>query len=123
MDKQDIDLWIQGYIRAWTSNDPEEIGDLFAENGSYRPGPFDEPWQGRDAIVRNWLNRRDEPDQWSFEYEVLTFDPPVGVVQGWTTYHNYSPPRHYGNLWIVKVNGEGRCTEFWEYWMKRGSES
>ena len=38
-------------------------------------------------------------------------------MQGETVYRN--PPRTYTNLWVIRLDAEGRCTEFTEWWMQR----
>jgi hypothetical protein len=42
-------------------------------------------------------------------------------VQGWTQY--LDPPRAYNNLWVIKLDTEGRCTEFTEWWMQQVDRS
>ena len=29
-----------------------------------------------------------------------------------------TPPHTYSNLWVVRLDAEGRCTEFTEWWMR-----
>jgi hypothetical protein len=38
------------------------------------------------------------------------------VVQGETVYHSLH--RTYSNLWVIRLDQEGRCTEFTEWWMQ-----
>ena len=61
MEAAGVAAWVERYVRAWNSNDPDEIGGLFTQAAEYRHTPFAEPWQGRDEIVRQWLARRDAP--------------------------------------------------------------
>jgi uncharacterized protein (TIGR02246 family) len=117
MDINDYKEWIEGYIRAWNSNDPDEIGSLFAEDGRYFTGPFEEPWEGRQGIVEGWLKNQDEPGTFKFRYEIQAFSGNTGAMQGWTTYLN--PLKEYSNLWVMKFNQQGECYEFTEWWKKR----
>ena len=116
--KAEVEAWVEGYIQAWKSNDPEEIGRLFAADGAYYTGPFDAPWQGREAIVAGWLEAQDEPGTWRFEYEVVAADGPQGVMRGVTSYTE-DPPKTYGNLWLISLDDRGQCTRFVEYWVKK----
>src|SRR5437660_11840201 len=52
-----VEAWMLGYVRAWTSNAPDEIGDLFTDDAEYYTAPGRKPWSGREAIVREWLGR------------------------------------------------------------------
>ena len=117
MDKRTVETWVERYLRAWSTNDPQDIGQLFAEEALYYTGPFDEPWRGQEGIVQGWLDRKDEPGTWSFRYQVLVAADSVGVVRGWAQYHN--PDREYSNIWAIHFDEQGRCTEFTEWWMQR----
>lgn len=116
MESNDVKAWMKGYIKAWQSNDPEDIGRLFASDGRYYTAPYREPWSGRDGIISGWLDHKDEPGEYEFRYEILGLSGNKGFVRGWTTYHN--PPAKYSNLWTIQLNDKGECEEFIEWWMK-----
>jgi len=116
METSDVAGWVEAYVRAWESNDPDDIGGLFAEDARYLTAPWREPWSGREAIVRSWLGRKDDPGQWSFRSEPLAVAGDLGVVQGETTYRS-DPPVVYSNLWLIRLDAQRRCTEFTEWWM------
>ena len=69
--------WMEGYDRAWSSNDPAAIAALFTDDARYSTSPTEPPWAGSDAIVGNWLERRDEPADWTFRW-------PEGRCSGFT---------------------------------------
>lgn len=106
--------WVLRYVQAWTSNDPEDIGGLFAENARYFAEPYERPWEGRLAIVAGWLRHRDEPGTWRFRFEVLAVADDTGFVKGWTDYQD-SPD--YVNLWVIRLDESGACTEFTDWYM------
>ena len=110
-----VDAWIDDYVRAWSSNDPADIRALFAQDAAYYTEPHSQPWRGRDEIVRQWLDRKDEPGQTEFRWHPLAVTPEVAIIQGETVYH--TPPHTYSNLWVIRLDAEGRCTEFTEWWM------
>jgi uncharacterized protein (TIGR02246 family) len=115
MGSDDVRRWVEGYIRAWESNDPVDIGSLFTDDARYFPEPYREPWQGREAIVAGWLDIKDEPGTYSFRHEILAVAGDAGFVRGWTNYTD--PPKDYHNLWVIRLTPDGRCTEFTEWWM------
>ncbi len=117
MDRSEVEKWVEGYIRAWNSNDPAEIGELFHVDGIYHTGPFDAPWEGREGIVKGWLERKDEPGSFEFEYQVLAVEGNLGILEGLTRYKD--PPLIYSNIWTIRLDGEGRCVEFKEWWMEK----
>jgi uncharacterized protein (TIGR02246 family) len=108
--------WVDAYVGAWRSNDPAAIGALFSRDAAYYTEPYSPAWQGRDEIVRRWLDRKDAPGQVEFRWHAIAMNPDVAVVQGETVYR--TPPRTYSNLWVIRLDAEGRCTEFTEWWMQ-----
>jgi uncharacterized protein (TIGR02246 family) len=115
IDAERLSAWMDAYLTAWGSNDPGDIATLFAEDATYRTEPHAEPWRGRDAIVRRWLDRKDRPGGYTFRWELVATDGDLAVVQGETTY----PGRVYDNLWLVRLDEHGACTAFTEWWMER----
>ncbi len=116
MQARDLDRWVEGYRRAWESNDPDDIRALFTETARYFTAPFRDPWEGHNGIIEGWLERKDHPGEWAFRHEVLATCDDFGFVRGWTDY-----PRErerYSNLWVIRLDAHGRCTEFTEWWMK-----
>jgi ketosteroid isomerase-like protein len=120
-DRDQLDAWIQAYVRAWNSNDPRDIGALFTETANYFPEPFAKPWHGQEEIVARWLGRKDEPGETEFQWEALAVTPDVAIVQGTTVYR--SPPWTYSNLWVIRLADDGRCAEFTEWWMQHPENS
>jgi ketosteroid isomerase-like protein len=112
---------MDAYRRAWTYNDPADIRSLFAEDAVYRTEPYATPWRGRHAIVDFWLERKDEPGDTEFTWHPLAVTDDVAIVVGETRYR--TPPRTFSNLWVIRLDPEGRCTEFTEWWMERPSSA
>jgi ketosteroid isomerase-like protein len=108
--------WVAGYVAAWESNDPDQIGALFSDDAVYLTAPDADPWRGRDAIVAGWLEHLDEPDTWAFDWRVVHEDEGFVVVQGRT---EYRADKDYLNLWIIRLDADGRATEFTEWYMPR----
>ena len=106
--------WINAYVRAWNTNDPEDVGRLFAEDAVYTTEPYHPPWRGRARIIAGWLEHKDEPGETSFDWEPLSITDEVAVISGTTRY----PESTYSNLWVIKLDADGRCREFSEWWME-----
>jgi ketosteroid isomerase-like protein len=117
MDAAAVERWVEGYIRAWRSNDRDDIGGLFTDDAAYFTAPHREPWRGRRGIVDGWLDRKDEPGDWAFRYEIVAICDDLAFVQGRTDYEGQDPPA-YANLWVIRLTEEGRCSEFTEWWME-----
>jgi ketosteroid isomerase-like protein len=116
--------WIDRYERAWRSNDAADAADLFTEDAVYRWHPWEslaEAAQGRDAIVKAWLDDPDDPAGWTLECEPLAVDGSLGVARCVTRYvatAEQPAARTYYNLWLVDLADDGRCRDFVEYFME-----
>ena len=116
VDRGDARRWVERYVEAWASNDADDIRALFTEDATYLTAPYREPWRGWDAIVEGWLDRKDEPGTCSFRSEVLGTDEDLAFVRGWTVYDDEEYPT--SNLWVIRLAGDGRASEFVEWWME-----
>jgi uncharacterized protein (TIGR02246 family) len=108
--------WMSDYVKAWNSNDPDDIAALFTEDAEYYTEPYTAPWQGRETIVREWLENKDEPGDTQFMWQPMVVTDELVIVQGRTIYR--SPPRTYSNLWVIRFDAMGHCREFTEWWME-----
>ena len=121
MTHDDVQLWLDRYVAAWTTYDPAAIGDLFAEDSTYRYHPWDdEPVTGREAIVANWLENRDEPGTWDAHYDAWAVERDRATAIGESRYRNPDGSFRtlYHNLWALRFDDHGRCVDFVEYFME-----
>jgi uncharacterized protein (TIGR02246 family) len=124
MDDAAVAAWLERYVAAWRSYDPEAIGDLFTEDAVYRWHPYDEGEEavhGRDAIVAAWMGDRDEPGSWSAQYRPWAVEGDRAAAVGVSTY--FEPDgktvnRVYHNVFLMRFDGDGRCAEFTELFMR-----
>ena len=116
-DRDALRRWTEGYVKAWGTNDPSDIRALFTPDARYFPEPHAAPWTGRDEILREWLERKDEPGEYTFRWEILAVDGGMGFVRGWTTYPG-PPPKEYGNLWVISLDDDGRAREYVEWYVR-----
>ena len=123
MDTTEIDLWLSAYLKAWSTDAPDDIRALFEPDARYRTAPFREPYVGYVAIVPWWVGQHDSAVPWSFEYEVVAREGQLYVVKGVTTYPEVpgsdEAAEVFDNIWLVTLSESGRAGEFVEYWMLR----
>jgi ketosteroid isomerase-like protein len=116
-----VQQWLDRYVDAWRTYDPDEIGDLFAENATYKYHPYDpEAVIGREAIVADWREDQDEPGSWTAHYEPYAVDGDRAVAIGESRYTNADGSLRdlYFNLWTLRFDDDGRCVDFVEYFME-----
>jgi ketosteroid isomerase-like protein len=121
MHRDDVSGWLDRYVAAWESGDRTEIEALFTEDARYRYHPYDEPVVGRAAIADSWLEEPDEPGSWAASYECVAADGDAAVAVGTSTYIGEGVDRVYDNVFVLRFDGDGRCSDFTEWFMKRPS--
>lgn len=130
MDHESAQGWLDRYVAAWLTYDPGDIAGLFSEDVAYRYHPSDEPTVGRDAVVASWLGEsasdeassRDAPGTYEAHYTPVAVDGDTVVATGTSRYRDAPGGpvvRTYDNCFVMRFDGEGRCREFTEYYVRR----
>ena len=122
MDEQSFQRWLDAYVEAWRSYDRDAIGELFSDDAEYRWHPWDEPTRGREAIVSGWLEEPDAPGSWAAEYRpwLVSGDDAVAVgVSRYFAADGTTVEREYHNVFLCRFDGDGRCREFTELFLRR----
>jgi ketosteroid isomerase-like protein len=130
MDPVQVEAWLRAYVEAWKSYDREAIGALFSDDVQYRYHPYDNPVEGRRAVVESWLgegehegaSERDEEGTYDAAYRPMAVDGDVAVATGSSTY--LTEPggpveKVYDNCFVMRFDAAGRCREFTEWFVKR----
>jgi len=130
VNKADVDRWLRAYVEAWKSYDREQISALFGEDAKYRYHPYDDPVEGREAVVHAWLGQgadagvsnRDQPGTYDAYYHAIAVDRDVAVATGTTTYLA-SPggpvEKVFDNCFVLRFDSDDRCVEFTEWYVRR----
>lgn len=130
MDRDDAQNWLDRYIAAWLSYDPDQIAALFSEDIAYRYHPYDQAVQGREAVVASWLGEdesadassRDAPGTYEADYHPVAVDGDTVVAVGTSRYRDVPDGpvvRSYENCFVMQFDRHGRCREFTEYYLRR----
>jgi hypothetical protein len=121
MRREDVSRWLERYVAGWKSGDRVEIEALFSPEARYRYHPYDEPLVGRAAIADSWLEDPDTPGSFDAGYECFAADGDTAVAIGRSTYvgTDGEVDRVYDNVFVLRFDAEGRCSDFTEWYMKR----
>ena len=113
--------WLDAYVEAWRSYDRAAIEALFAVDVRYAYHPYDEPLVGQAAIADSWLDDPDEPGTFDASYECFAADGNAAVAIGTSTYFNADGDvdRVYDNVFVLRFETGGRCSDFTEWYAKR----
>ena len=121
IDNQHVTQWLQNYVSAWKSYDPDAIRALFSENAAYRYNPFDEPMRGRETILTSWLENPDPPGSFAAEYRVIALNGNTAVSNGRTSYFQEDGEtlrQQFDNIFVMQFDADGRCVDFCEWFMQ-----
>ena len=111
-----LDLWMDRYVLAWSSNETDHIKALFTDGAVYDPQTADGEWEGIDEIVAHWQEIDDTEDNWDFEWLPLVETDDLAIITGKTNY--FEPSTTYRNLWVIRFSDDGRCYDFTEWYIE-----
>jgi len=118
MDHATVQTWLDRYVDAWRTYDEQAIGDLFTDDAECRYHPWDEPVEGRAAIVKDWVGNQDAPGTWQAAYAPYVVDGDKAVAIGTSKYDDATSKREYHNAFLIEFAPDGRARRFTEYFMK-----
>ncbi|MBN9179303.1 nuclear transport factor 2 family protein [Microbacterium sp.] len=105
--------WLDGYLKAWESNDPDDVRAIFTDDAEYWFRPDDpDPVRGIDAIIEGWPE--DEGTHPTYGFDVLIEDERLGIIKG---HVEYPGQQSYHNIWEVWFAPDGRAQRFVEWFM------
>ena len=121
MDTEAVAAWLDGYSQAWGTYDREQIGALFSTDAVYFTDPFSEPVRGREAIVADWLEERDEAGTYEGSYRPVLVAGDEAVARGYSRYYdtNGTVRDEFDNLFLLRFDADGRCAEYREWYMRK----
>lgn len=122
VNKTTVRAWLDSYVHAWKTYDPQAIGDLFNENAIYYYTPFSEPLRGRSAIVASWLEEPDTAGTYDGHYEPIMIEGHSAVTNGRSRYFKDDGTMfrtEWDNIFILRFDDDGRCIEYREWYMER----
>jgi ketosteroid isomerase-like protein len=121
LDRAKVTTWLDAYVRAWKTYDPDAIGDLFSEDATYSYNPYSAPIRGRAAIVASWLDETDSPGTYDGHYEPIVIEGDRAVANGRSRYFEQDGSTlraAWDNIFFLRFDSEGRCMEYREWYME-----
>lgn len=113
MDTNIIDGWMDLYEEIWRTESTDRLKEIFTEDATYKPGPYEPTIEGLDDLAVFWKDRIDPGEQFAMEHEIVALEGDVAVVR---VHVDYSKPKEeWKDLWIVQLDDDGRCFSFEEW--------
>jgi ketosteroid isomerase-like protein len=122
MDRAMFTGWLDAYKDAWETRDSETAADLFTADAAYYETPFEAPARGRDGIRDYWSDATRYQEGVEFSYEVLATTEDAGIARWHCRFTRLTSDSavELDGIFLVELDADGRCTEFREWWHKRG---
>jgi ketosteroid isomerase-like protein len=121
--RADIEAWIEAYEAAWRAPGTERLGELFTADARYRMSPYEPAAQGLAEIAELWERERESPDEeFAMRSEIVAVEGDTGVAR---VEVHYGRGTEYRDLWVIRLDADGRCREFeeWPYFPGQPSSS
>ena len=118
MDPAAFQGWLDRYFDAWRSNDPAQVAALFADDARYFVDPFAAPREGRDAIVKAWVDGGVQPEL-RIAYEPLAMSGDRGVAHWAVSFAEEGSRRELDGILQLDFDAEGRCVVHREWYATR----
>jgi hypothetical protein len=118
MNLHSFENWLNTYKRAWENFDTAASIALFTDDAAYQLSLFSEPLRGREALTAYWSNVAASQSAVRFDYHILAVSDELGVNQWSASFMKRKTGKliHLDGIFVVKLNDEGRCFEFREWW-------
>jgi len=110
--------WLERYFAAWASNDPNEVTALFAEDAVYSYGPFSEEAQGREEIVRRWVQGGAQSGL-RMKFEPLAAEGERGIAHFEVSFEEGQGRVQMDGILVCDFDEQGRCTYHREWYHLR----
>lgn len=121
MDENAFSGWLTRYGHAWESGDPLMAADLFTEDATYQETPFDEPMQGRQAIMDYWAEVPITQKEISFSFTPMAVAGDEGIANWRATYIRVSSGAAVtlDGIMLCIFAEDGCCRSFSEWWHRQ----
>ena len=121
-----VQRWLNAYVVAWKSYDQSAIADLWSVDAVWHY-PFQTRAFGRNEIVDEWMSERDAfvGEMFDAHYEPVSIDGQTVVAHGRTVFFDSTTGEveaAYDNVWILRFDADGRCSEFHEWYAGRPAD-
>ena len=122
MDRPTFESWLDTYKRAWETRDPEAAADLFTADADYYERPFEAPARGREGIRDYWSDATRYQEGVEFSSEVLATTATGGIAHWHCRFTRLTSNSvvELDGIFLVRLDADGKCTEFREWWHKIG---
>ncbi|MFB6099946.1 MAG: nuclear transport factor 2 family protein [Candidatus Nanohalobium sp.] len=100
------------FKKCWKKGDIDKVLNLFTEDVEYWEAPSQKP--GPEELRHEWESVMDQEDI-ELETEVFSSQERKHTVQWKLSYVQEGERTELDGFYLIKLNSEGKCYEFWQY--------
>lgn len=118
MERRDFRDWVERYEAAWREPGTQALAGLFTTDATYRTSPYEDPFEGLDAIEAMWEREREGADEaFTMRWDLVAVEEQTGVVRVSVDY-DHPVRQSYRDLWVIELREDGRARVFeeWPFW-------
>jgi ketosteroid isomerase-like protein len=111
--------WFDALGKAWTNQDPKAAADICTNDVVYYETPFGDPLRSKTEVEQVWKDVPRSQKDIDFNYEVLTINGDLGIAH-WRASFTRIPSGikvTLDGIFTVKLNKNGLCKEFRQWWV------
>ncbi|MCL5970417.1 MAG: hypothetical protein M1450_02880 [Patescibacteria group bacterium] len=113
MKNANFENWLNQLKIIWESKNYQEIVNIVADKFAWHETPFQKPYTTKEELVNDWKTILDQ-DNIKVDYQILSVQNDLGLAQWSASFDRLSSKEkaELSGIFAVKLNKEGKCTEF-----------
>jgi ketosteroid isomerase-like protein len=112
METPSIQDWLQSFRKNWKRGNVEEVLQLFTDDVDYWETPSKK--LDLEELREEWKTVKEQEDI-RLKFEVFSQDKNKYTVQWELSYIKDGEKSELKGVYLIKLNKEGRCEDFWQY--------
>ena len=125
MNPNSFKKWLDALGQAWINRDPKSAAAICAKNLFYFETPFDKPLTSRKEVEEIWQEVPNSQKDIEFYYEIVSVNQKIGIAK-WRASFTRLPSGIrdiLDGVYFVKLDNNGLCKEFHQWWVVKPSQN
>lgn len=110
-----IQEWLQQFKAGWKEGEIDKVLSLFTENVEYWETPSKK--LKPKELIEEWKNVQQQ-EEVELSTEIFSENEDKYTVQWELSYQQEGQITELKGVYLIKLNSEGKCYEFWQYCQK-----
>lgn len=107
-----ISTWLQKFKQNWKKGNVDKVLELFTDDVDYYETPSTK--LENEELRREWKNVKQQ-EEISLDLELFSSTENRHTVQWELSYTQDGEENNLKGIYLIKLNQEGKCKEFWQY--------